>query len=183
MKRISYHWLKDMTYTMAWSVILMPIFLTLLHLTIYQSPPDFDFLLIAELILVPMSTVFIGLKPLIGLYSSVDTLYIDQFNNLAFKTGEIIDIENIETVNVHQVGSVGSRMKYYEILTIELPRMIMFRKRKSMVIVEPYDIRNIFQSRTDFLTHLIERGLPKEKIHWKKLKIKHLFGFREKFKE
>ena len=171
-----------MTYTAIWATIITTIFVIILQIVIHNGNQFIKPLLALNLLFVPLATLFGGLRPILGLRIVPDTLYIDR-NKLTFKNGEEIDIENIESVNVHQIGAAQSHLLYYEMTLRENPKFLMNRKRKSLVMVEPYDIRHFFQTRLDFLGHLTELGLTEKKIEWNEMKTKHILGFREKFKK
>ena len=181
-KRISYNWLKDMIYTGIWSFIITTIFVVIMEIIIHNDNQFVKPILAINFVIVPFAILFIGLRPILGLRIIPDTLFIKK-NKITLENGEIILIENITSIEVHQIGAVQSHLLYYEMILKEIPKSIKIRKRKSLVIVEPYNIKYLFDTRVDFLQHIIDLGFPEEKINWKEVKTKHIFGFREKFKK
>ena len=181
-QRISYHWLKDMVYTATWSFIITTIFVIIIEIILHNDKQFIKPILAINLLIIPFSILFLGLRPILGLRIIPDTLFINK-NKLTLENEEVILIENIISIEVHQIGAAQSHLLYYEIILKEIPKSIKIRKRKSLVIVEPYNIKYLFDTRVDFLQHLIDLGFPEEKINWKEVKTKHIFGFREKFKK
>lgn len=133
--------------------------------------------------IVLLATLIGGLRPILGLRIIPDTLYIDHAKNLTFKNGEIIKVDNIQELTVHEIGVNESHMQYYEILLNKTPNNISTRKRKSLVLVEPYNIKNFFSTRSDFLNHLKKLGLSESKIIQGEGSLKTILGFRNRFKK
>ncbi|NVK03793.1 MAG: hypothetical protein HWD92_03175 [Flavobacteriia bacterium] len=181
-KRISYHWFKDMIYTIIWTTIIVSIFAIIIQIIIHNDFKFIPLLIVLNLSFVPASAIFVGLRPILGLRIVPDTLYIVN-NNLILKNGEEIDLDNVKSVDVHEIGAAQSHFVYYEITLKKSPKLLDHRKRKSLVVVEPYSIRDFFRIRLDFLGHLTELGMSEGKIKWNKMKTKHILGFRDKFKQ
>ena len=84
---------------------------------------------------------------------------------------------------MHQTGWAESHLLYNEIILNKVPKTSKSKDRKSLVVVEPYNIGHILQTRLDLLRHLEKLGLSESKIQWNEMKSKHILGFREKFKK
>ena len=139
-----------------------------------------EFVLVINILLVPIITLFIGLRPVLGLLTVPDVLYIRE-NQLLLKNEEEIKVEDIKCLYIHQIGVAQSHLLYYEMILNETPVLIKSRKRKSLVMVEPYNLKYIFQTRLDILDQLIVLGLSEEKVVWQEVRLKHFF-IRDKFK-
>ena len=74
-------------------------------------------------------------------------------------------------------------MIYYEIIFNKTPTFLVNKKRQSLILTEPYNIRHIFQSRKDIENTFREIGLPPYKIKNKRQKTIHFLGFRDKFEQ
>ena len=133
--------------------------------------------------IVLLSTLIGGLRPILGLRILPDTLYVDHAKNLTFKNGENIDIDSIEEIIIHEIGVSASHMQYYEMLLNKTPNTISTRKRKSLVLIEPYNIKHFFSTRSDFLNHLKSLGLSESKITQGEGNLKTTLGFRNRFKK
>ena len=180
-KRISYHCLLDMLYTMLWAIFIMTTLVITLQLIIHPGKALLTPIIALNGLFVPLITIFIGLRPVLSLFVKPDTIYIDNNNRLFLKNNEQIYIEHIEKINVKQIGVAQSHLIYYEIILNVLPNILHNKKRKSLIVVEPYKIRHIFQTRLDFISIVMDLGLKEEKIVWDEWKWKHMFGIRDKF--
>jgi len=167
---------------MLWTGLITSIFVVILHIFKPNGSSLLENIIVFNLILIPITVLFIGLRPILGLRTSVDTLYVSD-NKLILGKSEIIKIENIDSVEVHQIGAAESHLLYYEIILKKPPTILKIKDRKSLVAVEPYNIRHILQTRLDVLRHLTRLGLSEDKIQWNEMKTKHILGFREKFKK
>jgi hypothetical protein len=55
------------------------------------------------------------------------------------------------------------------------PAILKNKKRKSLILIEPYNIKYIFQTRNDLIDKLIKSGLDERKIIMKPFKTKHFW--------
>jgi hypothetical protein len=181
-KRISYNWLIDMFYTMFWAILITTIFVCLLQLIMHPGKSMLTPILAINGLFVPIITIFIGLRPVISLFVIPDTLHVDKRNRIYLNNREEIEIETIAEINVKQIGVAQSHLIYYELILRDLPESLQKRKRKSLIVLEPYNIKHTFQTRLDFLSLIADCGLSEDKIQWDEVKIKHMFGMRDKFR-
>ncbi len=184
MKRISYHWFIDPIYTLIITSLGINIFIFFLSLVDSDSGDHFFTpFLVVNLFLTPIVTIFYGLGPILLLRTVPDTLYIWNKKTLCFKNKEAIPIQNIESVHVHLIGWGKSRLTYYEIVFKVIPERMKNKRRKTIIAVPAYDIRNIFQMEEKFLGNLKDIGLEEKKIQWEKRTPKNAFLVRDKFKK
>lgn len=181
-KRVSYNWLIDMFYTLFWALLITTVFVIFLQLLIHPEKLMLTPILVINGLFVPIITIFIGLRPVVSLFVIPDTLFVDNRNRIYLNNREEIKIENIEKIDVKQIGAAQSHMIYYELTLNDLPKKLQKRKRKSLVIIEPYNIKHTFRTRLDFLSLMADFGLNEEKIYWNEVKTRHIFGIRDKFK-
>ena len=182
-KRISYNWFIDMFYTMFWAILITTTFVICLQPIIHPGKSMLAPILAINGLFIPIITIFIGLRPVVGLFVIPDTLYIDNRKRIYLNNREEIKIENIAKIDVKQIGAAQSHLIYYELTLNDLPKRLQKRKRKSLIIIEPYNIKHIFQTRLDFLSLMADYGLSEEKIEWNEMKMKHILGIRDKFKK
>jgi hypothetical protein len=140
-------------------------------------------LLLIYLLSVPLTTFFVGLRPVISLFTLPDILFLNDSGQLTLKNGDIIKIDNIKSLEVNQVGFGQGHLVYYELTFFEKPINWNKRKRSSLILTERYNIKYIFQTRTDFIDKLIDLGFSEKAIQWKQGKTKYLFGIRDKFQK
>jgi hypothetical protein len=181
MRRISYRWQNDVLYTFLWSTAISFVINCIIQYAINGSLD-----LIATSILVSLivfiSTIFGGLQPIYTLRVIPDTIYLKN-NQLAFKDGEILNVDDIEAVFVNRIGFSEWESLYYEINLKNTPNYISKRQRKSLIIVEPYKIKHYMQLREDFLGHLKMCGLENDKIKRTPQTFNSFLGFRNKLKK
>ncbi len=96
---------------------------------------------------------------------------------------EVITNDNIQTLEINQIGAGSGHLVYYEMTFKKEPTILKNKKRKSLILIEPYNIKYIFQTRTDLIDKLIKSGLDERKIKMKPIKTKHFWGIRDKFKK
>lgn len=180
MKRISYRYQNDMTYIFVWSLICSLIVLCVMSLIIGGRLVYIPIIIISGLITI-ISTLFAGLAPILNLRVIPDVLYIDQ-NELKFRNGERLNIDEIKHLIMHRIGFGEFESHYYEVLLNNSPNNIT-RKRKSIVIVERYHIKNLIFISYEFLNHLKTLGLCESKIKNGDSNVKTRLGFRNKFKK
>ncbi len=131
----------------------------------------------------PIITLFIGLRPILSLFAIPDTLYINDNRQIVTKELEVITNDNIQTLEINQIGAGSGHLVYYEMTFKKEPTILKNKKRKSLILIEPYNIKYIFQTRTDLIDKLIKSGLDERKIKMKPIKTKHFWGIRDKFKK
>ena len=181
--RIAYNWKFDGAYTFFWSLVFLTIFLLTFELLAESKRPSHELLIAFYGFALPIITLFIGLRPILSLFTLPDTLFVNDTGLLMTSESEIITVENISTLEINQVGAGSGYLIYYEMTFIKLPTILKNKKRKSLILIEPYNIKYIFQLRTDFIDRLIELGLEENKIKIKPYKTKNFFGIRDKFKK
>lgn len=180
-RRVSYHWLNDMVLTAIVALFAVTALAFILTFFVDNDNDPFEFVIVLIIFFVPIITLFIGLRPVLGLLTVPDVLYI-QGNQLLLKNEEEIKVEDIKCVYIHQIGAAQSHLLYYEMTLKKIPISISSRKRKSLIMVEPYNLKYLFQTRLDFLDCLTELGLSEDKINYSEVRLKHMF-IRDNFKE
>ncbi|NQY66755.1 MAG: hypothetical protein HRT72_03410 [Flavobacteriales bacterium] len=115
------------------------------------------------------------------LYSHQWTLFrLTIEGELCLNSGEVIEIDNINSVWIHECGAGSTLVPFFEITLNIKPKSIKDRKRKSLVMTPRYNIRNFYTtSGSDFIDELINLGVKKNVVKgstWR------LFS-RPKFKE
>lgn len=180
--RISYNWLADSAYTMVWTSI----FTTLLVISIQifsQNKPFIQPLISINIFAILIPTFFIGLRPILSLFTIPDTLYVNHKGQLVTKESEVITHDKIQALEINQVGAGSGHLIYYKMTFNKVPSILKNKKRKSLILIEPYNIKHIFQTRTDLIDKLIDLGLDERKVKSKPFKTKHIWGIRDKFKK
>jgi hypothetical protein len=132
---------------------------------------------------VPIITFFIGLRPVLSLFTFPDTLLLNESGQLTISKGDIIKTENIKSLEINQVGFGQGHLVYYELTFFEKPVSWNNRKRSSLILTERYNIKYIFQTRTDLIDKLVDLGLSEKRIQGKQGNIKNLFGIRDRFQK
>lgn len=181
-KRITYYWPTAVLHTALWTAILISLLVISFQYLFLEGGIKLKGLLAVNLLFIPVASIFIGLRPILGLFVVPDTLY-RKGEKLLLRNSEEIEIKNIKKVYVHRIGFGSNATLYYQINLKESPELIVHRKRKFLVAVEPYRIQNLFQERTDLLNHFYELGLAEGKVQWQKKELKQILGFGQKFKE
>lgn len=181
--RISYNWRHDATYTLLWAIIISTLFVLILQTIIHPGKPLLEPLLAINGLVVPITTLFIGLRPILSLFTIPDTLYINDKGQIVTKESEVITNNKIQSLEINQVGAGSGHLIYYEMTFNNELSILKNKKRKSLILIEPYNIKYIFQTRTDLIDKLIDSGLDERKVTSKPYKTKHFFGIRDKFKK
>jgi hypothetical protein len=176
-KRITYHWIKDSMYTFIWASLASAIFFLVISLFVKSQ----DSIILNILILSCIISITIGARPLLSLFAIPDTIYLKD-GKLLLSDGDFIDINDIKTVWIKRIGAGSREFKYYEIEMTKLPTIFYLKNRKSIVAVERYNIKYIFREYNGLVKTLEGLGLDSSKIVNSEVKIKHLLGFRDKFK-
>ncbi len=182
-ERISYYWFGDMVYTIFWSIINTTVFVIILQLIFHPGKPMLTPLIVLNCFVIPITAIFIGLRPMLALFTIPDTLYVDDRNRIYHSNGTEIKAENITQIEIKQIGSGKSHMLYYEISLNEIPNSLIHRRRKSLIVSEKYDIRYIFRTKANLIEKYKELGIQEEKITWSDYSWKNFWGFRDKFKK
>lgn len=170
-----------MTYIFVWSLIGSSVVLCLMSLIIGGRLVYIPIIIISGLITI-ISTLFGGLSPIMNLRVLPDVLYIEQ-NELKFRNGERLNIDEIKHLIIHRIGFGEFEMQYYKILLIDTPNNTINRKRKSLVIVEPFHIKYLISISSEFINHLKALGLCESKIKNGDSNVKTILGFRNRFKK
>jgi len=181
--RITYNWKFDGLYALIYLSVFLTVFLLIFEFSADFKKPLHKLLIAFYGIFLPILTLFIGFRPILSLFTVPDTLYINEKGQLITTELEIISLKNIESLEINQVGAGSGHLLYYEIICNKPPTVLRNKKRKSLILIEPYNIKYIFQTRTDFVDRLIEIGLEENKINNKPYKTKNFFGLRDKFKK
>lgn len=176
-KRIAYNWIKDSMYTFLWAFLASSIFFTVMSFFVKSQDSIFLNIFILSLII----SVIIGARPLLSLFTKPDTLYLKD-GKLCLSDGDFIEINDIKTVWIKRIGAGSREFKYYEIEMTKLPTIFYLKNRKSIIAVERYNIKYIFKEYDGLIITLVGLGLDPSKIVNSEVKIKHLLGFRDKFK-
>ena len=161
----------------------MTVFEMVLKATINPDDSLDKRLLFIYILTVPLTTIFVGLRPVLSLFTFPDTLFLNDSGQLKLRNGDVIKLANIKSLEINQVGFGQGHLLYYELTFFEKPISWNNRKRSSLILTERYNIKYIFQTRTDFIDKLIDLGLSEKAIKWKPEKTKHLFGIRDRFKK
>ena len=181
--RITYNWASDTVYTLICSLIFTTAFAIVLQTIIHPGESIVKPLLAINGLFVPIITFFIGLRPVLSLFTIPDTLFLNESGQLTRSNGEVIRTDNIKSIDINQLGLGQGHLIYYELIFFEKPVNWNNRKRSSLILTERYNIKYIFQTRTDFIDKLIDLGLSEKTIRWKQGKTKHLFGIRDRFQK
>jgi hypothetical protein len=176
-KRITYHWIKDSMYTFLWAFLASSILFVAIGFFLKSHDSTIKDILILSCII----SGIIGARPLLSLFAIPDTLYLKD-GKLWLSDGDSIDINDIKIVWIKSIGAGSRKFKYYEIEMTKLPTIFYLKNRKSIVAVERYNIKYIFKEYDGLIKTLVGLGLDSSKIVNSEVKIKHLLGFRDKFK-
>ncbi len=176
-KRITYHWIKDSMYTFLWAFLASSI----LFIAIGFYIKSYDSIIKDTLILSCIVSGIIGARPLLSLLAIPDTLYLKD-GKLWFSDGDSIDINDVKTVLIKRIGAGSRAFKYYEIEMTKLPTIFYLKNRKSIVVVERYNIKYLFREYDGLIKTLEGLGLDTNKRVKSEVKLKHLLGIRDRFK-
>src|SRR5690554_8156503 len=99
-KRISYNWFIDMFYTMFWAILITTTFVICLQPIIHPGKSMLAPILAINGLLITIITIFIGLRPVVGLFVIPDTLDIDKSKRTYLNKREEFKIENTATTDV-----------------------------------------------------------------------------------
>ncbi|GGG30670.1 hypothetical protein [Pontibacter amylolyticus] len=180
--RITYNWKTDTIYTLFWSFVFVTFFVWALQLIDLIRIPVNEFLFGIYGFVLPVISFFIGLRPVLSLFTVPDTLFINEKGQLITSDSEIIKIEDIQTLEINQVGAGSGHLVYYELTLNKAPNVLKKKKRNSLILTEPYSIKYIFQTRTDLISQITELGVEVNKIKNKPYNTRYFFGIRDKFK-
>ena len=140
--RISYNWRHDATYTFIWAIIIATLFVLILQTIIHPGKPIIKPLLAINGLFVPIVTLFIGLRPVLSLFTIPDTLYINDKGQIVTKELEVITNDKIQILEINQVGAGSGHLIYYE---------MTFNKELSILKNNLFKVITILQSQNDKL--------------------------------
>jgi len=177
-KRISYNWTKDSIYTLKWILISTTIFVLIMNFFVIAQQNMLSEILAISILI----TLIIGSRPILGLFTIPDTLYLVN-NKIELETGELIEPKVIKAVWVKSTGTGPREVSYYEIELTELKTAVLIKNRKTLIAVEPYDIKYPLRKNRNFIKILKGLGLEEDKIFYSKQSWNSILGFRDKFKK
>ncbi len=179
-KRISYYWLPDFFKTLLLNTFLFTLFSGILYFVNGEMHPDFlpTFYFFA----LPFLTIIIGLRPVIGLKFFPNTLYITKNEKINIDRQNNINLTDIKSVKVKQLGFATSHIFIYEITLDTIPESLKkyLKDEKTIICTERYYLKNIFGTKTIFLNELLKLGLKEKKIEWRETTIEDVIGFKYK---
>jgi hypothetical protein len=164
MKRISYNIIYDTIYTFLCTILITPIFASVIRFLFSPSIPYFPYVIVLYISFI-IPAILLSIRPVFGLFKFPDTIYLSKNEKLFFydKITEL-KISDIKEIHVNRIGAGSSSLTYYEIFFHTLPSFIDKRKNKRFLLVESYDVRYMFSIKDHLLKTFIKLGLPEEKI-------------------
>jgi hypothetical protein len=183
-RRISYRWLNDLIFTFLNATLIITVFILSMYLIDIPIKNETEFILVMYLFVGPLFSIIIGLRPIIGLRTTLNTLYCLSDHRISIDKLTEFEISNIKTVSIKQIGILTSHMHYYEIELFNIPNELKqnLKNRNTLICSERYYLKNIFGTRTILLHDLLKIGLERKKINRHKITIKNIFGYKDKFK-
>ncbi len=183
-RRISYNWLNDLVFTIIIATSIVTVFILTLYLLELPIKNETEFLLVMYLFVVPLFSAIIGLRPIIGLQTTPNTLYYLSDHRISIDRLSEIEVSNIKTISINQIGILTSHMYYYEIELFNVPNELKknLKNRSTLICAERYYLKNIFGTRTIFIQDLLKIGLERNRINRQKITVKNIFGLKNKFK-
>ena len=164
MKRISYNIIYDTIYTFLCTILISPIFTSVIQFIFRPNEPYLP-PIIAIYILLIIPTILLSIRPIFGLFKFPDTIYLSKNEKLFFYDKKTeLKISDIKEIHVNRIGAGSSSLIYYEIFFHTPPSFIDNRKSKRLLLVESYDVRYMFSIKDYLLKTFIKLGLPEEKI-------------------
>ena len=164
MKRISYNIIYDTIYTFLCTILITPIFASVIRFLFSPSIPYFPYIIVIPIVLLVPATL-LSIRPVLGLFKFPDTIYLSKNEKLFFYDKKTeLKISDIKEIHVNSIGAGSSSLIYYEIFFHTLPSFIDKRKNKRFLLVESYDVRYMFSIKDYLLKTFIKLGLPEEKI-------------------
>lgn len=163
MKRISYNIIYDTIYTFLCTILISPIFTSVIQFIFRPNEPYLP-PIIAIYILLIIPTILLSIRPVFGLFNFPDTIYLSKNEKLFFYDKKTeLKISDIKEIHVNSIAGAPGLI-YYEIFFHTPPSFIDNRKNKRFLLVESYDVRYMFSIKDYLLKTFIKLGLPEEKI-------------------
>lgn len=163
MKRISYNIIYDSIYTFLCTILISPIFASVIRFLFSPSIPYFPYIVVIPIVLL-IPAIILSIRPVLGLFNFPDTIYLSKNEKLFFYDKKTeLKISDIKEINVNSIAGAPGLI-YYEIFFHTLPSFIDKRKNKRFLLVESYDVRYMFSIKDYLLKTFIKLGLPEEKI-------------------
>lgn len=183
-KRISYYWLNDLIFTYIIATSIITVFILSMYLFEIPIKNETEFTLVMYLFVVPLFSTIIGLRPIIGLKTTLNTLYYLSDRRISIDKLTAIEVSSIKTISIKQIGILTSHMYYYEIELFKVPNELKqkLKNRNTLICAERYYFKNVFGTKTILIQDLLKIGLDRTKIHRQKIAVKNIFGIREKIK-
>lgn len=164
MKRISYNIIYDTIYTFLCTILITPIFASVIRFLFSPSIPYFPYVIVMPIVLL-IPAIILSIRPVFGLFNFPDTIYLSKNEKLFFYDKKTeLKISDIKEIHVNRIGAGSSSLIYYEIFFHTPPSFIDNRKSKRLLLVESYDVRYMFSIKDYLLKTFIKLGLPEEKI-------------------
>ena len=163
MKRISYNIIYDTIYTFLCTILITPIFASVIRFLFSPSIPYFPYVIVIPIVLLVPATL-LSIRPVFGLFKFPDTIYLSKNEKLFFYDKKTeLKISDIKEIHVNSIAGAPGLI-YYEIFFHTPPSFIDKRKNKRFLLVESYDVRYMFSIKDYLLKTFIKLGLPEEKI-------------------
>lgn len=164
MKRISYNIIYDTIYTFLCTILITPIFASVIRFLFSPSIPYFPYVIVMPIVLL-IPAIILSIRPVFGLFNFPDTIYLSKNEKMFFYDKKTeLKISDIKEIHVNRIGAGSSSLIYYEIFFHTPPSFIDNRKSKRLLLVESYDVRYMFSIKDYLLKTFIKLGLPEEKI-------------------
>jgi hypothetical protein len=116
----------------------------------------------------PFLSLIIGLRPILGLRTAVNTLYIDSKGRILINKNILVNISDIKSIEIKGIGSymTTSYMKYYEISlnsnSMELNKIL--RNRSTILCADRYQLKNLLGTKNLLVQELLKVGLDEHTI-------------------
>lgn len=163
MKRISYNIIYDTIYTFLCTILITPIFASVIRFLFSPSIPYFPYVIVMPIVLL-IPAIILSIRPVFGLFNFPDTIYLSKNEKLFFYDKKTeLKISDIKEINVNSIAGAPGLI-YYEIFFHTPPSFIDKRKNKRFLLVESYDVRYMFSIKDYLLKTFIKLGLPEEKL-------------------
>lgn len=163
MKRISYNIIYDTIYTFLCTILITPIFASVIRFLFSPSIPYFPYVIVMPIVLL-IPAIILSIRPVFGLFKFPDTIYLSKNEKLFFYDKKTeLKISDIKEIHVNSIAGAPGLI-YYEIFFHTPPSFIDKRKNKRFLLVESYDVRYMFSIKDYLLKTFIKLGLPEEKL-------------------
>lgn len=163
MKRISYNIIYDTIYTFLCTILISPIFASVIRFLFSPSIPYFPYIVVIPIVLL-IPAIILSIRPVFGLFNFPGTIYLSKNEKLFFYDKKTeLKISDIKEIHVNSIAGAPGLI-YYEVFFHIPPSFIDKRKNKRFLLVESYDVRYMFSIKDYLLKTFIKLGLPEEKI-------------------